>query len=267
MARGALAVWQTAPASKDPEANLPRLADAAATAREQGATILVTPELAVTGYDIGELTDDLVDPALLDRLGEVARSRDIALVVGVALRLDGAIFNCSAIIDRAGSVRAVYRKAHLYGDLDRTRFAAGESCFGMADLDGVRVATLICYDIEFPESVRTAAVAGAQVLAVPTANMKPWSLVNDHIIPARAYENQVVVGYANHWGRERDTEYLGASIIAAPDGTLVRAGTEGDAVLVLPFDTDDIDRGRGAATHLVDRRPELYSSLAEGDRA
>ena len=52
--------------------------------------------------------------------------------------------------------------------------------------------------------------------------MTPWLAVNEHIIPTRAVENQVYVAYANHIGREGDTHYLGASVIAGPDGSARR---------------------------------------------
>lgn len=266
MARGGVAVWQTDPVARDPETNLARMTVAAARARELGASILVTPELSVSGYDIGELPDELTDHGLIDRLGEIARRHGIALVVGMALRDGDRIHNCSVIVDRGGAHRATHRKVHLYGDLDGSRFEAGESCFAMAELDGIQVATMVCYDVEFPESVRSAALAGAHLIAVPTANMEPWTIVNEYIVPARCFENQVVVAYANHCGRERDTVYVGRSLIAAPDGTIVRAGPEGETVLALPVDTEELERCRRAVTYLSDRRPALYSALTEGTR-
>ncbi len=261
MTTGGVAVWQMAPTIADVAANLARLADAAGRARAAGATILVTPELALTGYDIGDLADADVSPALLDDLARIARDAGVALVVGLALREDGTTWNASAIIDRHGEVRGLYRKAHLFGDLDRSRFTPGDSPTVTTDLDGIRVATVICYDIEFPEPAREAALRGAHLLAIPTANMVPWTFVNEHVIPVRAFENQMYVAYANHIGTEGATAYVGRSVIAAPDGTTGRAGPDEEALVVLPVDTEVVDRGRDAATYLTDRRPSLYGAL------
>lgn len=258
----AVAVWQMAPTLRDPVTNLARLETAAREGRAAGATILVTPELAITGYDIGGLDDELTDPELVGRVGEIAERVDIAIVAGLALRDRGSTWNASVIIDRTGEPRATYRKAHLFADLDRSRFAAGDAPFAMATLDGVNVATMVCYDIEFPEAARAAALAGAHLIAVPTANMTPWSMVNEHVIPTRAFENQTVVAYANHCGREGETEYLGGSLIAAPDGTITRADADDETVLVLTLDTDDLEQRR-RELHLADRRPDLYNSLTD----
>lgn len=263
MTQGSVAVWQMAPTVGDRRANLGRLADAAEAARARGATILVTPELALTGYDIGPLTDADTDPALLDDLSAIAAGARLALVVGLALRQGGQTWNCSAIIDRCGELLGVYRKMHLFGDLDRTRFCPGSDGPLVVDVDGIRVGTLICYDIEFPEPARLAALAGAHLLAIPTANMTPWQFINEHVIPVRAFESQFYVAYANHHGTEGGTAYVGCSTIAAPDGTVHRAGADAEEIVLMAIDTDALERRRGAATYLTDRRPELYDRLSQ----
>ena len=86
MARGAVAVWQMAPAIRQPQVNLARLETAAQEARAHGATILVTPELALTGYDIGVLDPASTDPALVGEVADIARRQGIALVAGLTIR-------------------------------------------------------------------------------------------------------------------------------------------------------------------------------------
>lgn len=265
MGRPAVAVWQMAPVIGSPAANLARLREAASTAAARGAGLLVTPELALTGYDIGALTDDLTDPALLEDTARIAGEIGLGLVVGLAVREHaGVVWNAAVAVDSTGTIRATYRKIHLFGGLDSSRFAPGPTVPTVVELDGVRVGMLICYDIEFPEAARSLALAGADLIAVPTANMAPWTAVNEHIIPARAVENQVYVAYANHIGRERDTHYVGRSVIAGPDGTARRAGETAEEILVTAIDLDDLTRRRAASPYLADRRPHLYHALTTG---
>ncbi len=252
-----------APTVRDPLDNLTRLETAAISARRDGASILVAPELALTGYDIGELGEPETSADLLEQVCRVARRAGLAIVIGLAEVADGRTWNSSVIVDRAGQVRASYRKTHLFGALDRSRFGAGEELPPVVELDGIAVSTLVCYDIEFPEPARIAAVRGADVLAVPTANMQPWTFVNDHIVPVRAFENQLYVGYANHCGTERDTRYVGGSLIAAPDGSTVRAGADDEEIILSTIDTAFLAERRREATYLRDRRPELYAALSE----
>ncbi|MEY2342657.1 nitrilase-related carbon-nitrogen hydrolase [Acidithiobacillus sp. IBUN Pt1247-S3] len=60
----------------------------------------------------------------------------------------------------------------------------------------------ICHDVEFPEVARTLAFSGAELMLVPTANMRSFESVADHLIPARAQENGMFVVYANYFGEE-----------------------------------------------------------------
>ena len=76
----------------------------------------------------------------------------------------------------------------------------------------------ICYDVEFPEAVRALALAGAELIAVPTALIRPFDIVARAIVPARAFENQVYVAYAGMCGSEAGLGYCGLSCIVGPDG-------------------------------------------------
>ena len=96
---------------------------------------------------------------------------------------------------------------------------------------GLTIATLICYDAEFPELARKAAMRGADIIVVPTALGHQWGWVAHQMIPTRGFENGVFLAYANHAGMENGLSYLGASFIAAPDGALmVRAGAAPDII-------------------------------------
>jgi predicted amidohydrolase len=83
----------------------------------------------------------------------------------------------------------------------------------------------------------------------------------------RAFENQLYVAYANHIGTEGETTYVGHSVIAAPDGTTVRADALSEDLLIVPIDPAAIDHRRArVAPYLSDRRPALYHALSEEDR-
>jgi predicted amidohydrolase len=128
----------------------------------------------------------------------------------------------------------------------------------MAELHGVQVAVLICYDVEFPETVRAAAERGAHLVAVPTAQMTPFEFVAEQVVRARAWENQVYLAYINHDGRERTLEYVGRSSIVAPSGDVLAGAGHGDQLLLATIDTDVVGRARAQNPYLADRRLDLY---------
>jgi predicted amidohydrolase len=162
------------------------------------------------------------------------------------------------VIDRDGARLADYRKCHLFGEIDRAVFVTGDRLVVQFSLDDLTVGLLTCYDVEFPEAVRAHALAGADLLVVPTGLIIPFDLVSEVLVPARAYGSQVFIAYVNRCGVEGELTYCGSSCVAAPDGrVLVRAGSD-EELLVVDVDRDVLLSSRVVNTHLQDRRPELY---------
>ena len=249
----------------DRRANLDALDSAAERLAADGARLLVTPEMYTTGYNLGAdavaaLAEPSDGPTAL-AVAEIAKRHRIAVAYGYPERDgDGVVYNAVQLIDRDGARLANYRKTHLFGDVDRAAFAPGDDLVVQAEIDGVTVGILICYDVEFPETVRAHALAGTQLLLVPTALMRPFEYVARQIVPARAIESQMFIVYANHVGVERDFDYCGESCVVAPDGReLVRLGAGPDSA-VADVSLADLSASRELNTYLTDRRTDLYGA-------
>lgn len=242
----------------DDEANIERIAAAAADAAAGGAKLLIVPELAVTGYGAGQAAfENLASPAtgaVAERLSAIARENRIAIVAGFAEQEGTLTYNSALFTDGLGT-KAVYRKSHLYGDYERNAFKPGIPNSVMVELGGIRLGMLICYDVEFPENVRRLALAGADLVVVPTALPKGSSgtFIAKHMIQVRAFENQVFVAYINHCGADDKFTYAGLSRIAAPDGKLLaEAPAEGETLLFAEVRPEDYAISRAENTYLVD---------------
>ena len=255
-----IAVLQTAGVPGDVEKNLAELRATARAAVADGADLLITPELFLTGYNIGPLVHELGRTDLTAAAAEVAREERIALIVGLPLFEDGHHYNVAVFIDETGEVKNTYRKTHLFGELDHTYFTAGNDLVSMVEFRGVRIATLICYDVEFPEPVRAAALAGAHLIAVPTAQMAPFEFIAEQVVRARAWENQVYVAYANHDGHELTLSYVGRSRIVDPFAQVLDSVEHGTRTLTATIDTEIVDEARRANPYLDDRRSDLYET-------
>ena len=133
------------------------------------------------------------------------------------LGADGRVFNTVHLADRTGGRLARYAKTHLYGAVDRAQFAPGPALAAPVELDGWKLGLAICYDIEFPEVARALALAGAEAILVPTANMLPFESVATRLVPARAEENAVFLAYANYVGADDAFTYFGRSCVCDPD--------------------------------------------------
>lgn len=266
-----LALDQGPPATGGSAEALARLNRVARTAAAGGATLLITPEMALTGYNIGasavRAAAEPPDGPMLAGLAEIALRNGIALLAGFPeLGADGQVYNAIHLVDRRGRGRATCRKTHLYGAVDRAQFAAGRSLAEPVELGGWSFGLAICYDIEFPEVARAQALAGVDAILVPTANMVPYDGVATRIVPARAEENEVYVAYANYCGAEGVFTYCGLSCVCGPDGVdLARAGS-GEEMIFADLSKPHLAAIRASLTHLADRRPELYGPL-DGPRS
>ncbi|WP_341976531.1 carbon-nitrogen hydrolase family protein [Microbacterium sp. LWO13-1.2] len=244
----------------DVDANLAIITEAAHHAVEQGARLLVTPEMFVTGYNIGARLAPLAVAELVDRVARIAVEADIAIIAGLPEpHPDGGITNSLVAIDRDGTELLRYRKAHLFGDLDRNLFVPGDTLPPTFVLDDVTLSVLICYDVEFPEAVRAAALAGADAVIVPTAQMVPYAHIAERLIPVRAWENQLYIVYVNRVGAEEDLTYVGRSSIVSPEGvSLAALGPTETGLMIATIDPEAVERARRKNPYLADRRTDLY---------
>ena len=260
-------VWQCAGPLRDVPAALAALDAAAAEAADRGVRLLACPELTLTGYNIARDAAALAEPAggpTSRAVAAIAARHHLAIAWSWPER-DGDLVRISAeIVDRDGTVVARHRKAHLYGADEASAYTPGDGVPAVGEIDGVRVGLLVCYDVEFPEQVRLVALAGADLLVVPTALMEPYEAVSSLLVRARAYENQMAIAYANRAGTEDDLTYCGSSCLVSADGAdLARAGAD-EQLIVASLSTAAIAAARQANTHLHDRRPELYAALSSG---
>lgn len=258
-----IAAFQMLALPGDVSVNLGMISDAAGEAKRQGADILVAPELATTGYGAGESISALSETAdgrQVTMLARMAADQDIAIVAGFAEREGDRVYN-SAVLVTPGGERHVYRKCHLYGDYERGLFTPGAAAPGIIDFRGMRLGLLICYDVEFPETVRRLAVSGAGLVLVPTALPESGhaAFVAERIVPVRAFENQVAVVYANHAGADRLFTYAGRSCIVLPDGSDgARAPATGSTIIVADYEPAHFEACRAENPYLSDRRVDLF---------
>jgi 5-aminopentanamidase len=260
-----LALWQTPHPANTAEA-LQRLDAICSQAQAQGAELLITPEMFCTGYAIGpDRVAALAEPAdgpLAQAVAGIAQRHGITIVYGYPEKNpNGKPFNAAQAIAPDGTRLMNTRKTHLFGDMDRAQFSAGDAAAQVFEWHGWRLGLLICYDVEFPEAVRGLALQGADAVLVPTANMVPFDEVQRVLLPARALENRLYVAYANACGREGSLVYNGLSTVCAPDGQVPnRAAGADQALLLCTLSRPDLERARNPSP-LTDRRSDLYAPI------
>jgi predicted amidohydrolase len=246
-------------------------------ARETGARLILLPETVTTGFTpdcpAGELWDrvDALPGRLSDPIAAAARQLGVYVVFPTYERGPerGVVYNSAALLGPDGALRAVYRKTHLFPT--ERRAGGGWSTPGDApvvvETPLAAIGLTICYDGDFPELYRCAAIRGAEVIVRPAALLRSfeiWDLTNR----ARAYDNHVYVAACNAVGPDAGGNYyFGHSVIVSPIAQTLALARGTEEVIAAELDPDPIKRVTyGARTpmifdHLEDRNLAAYADL------
>ena len=259
-----VAACQIDPKLGEVEANLDLIGRAVDDAVAAGASFVVLPEAAVTGYAFASLSEALPVARKAEAVAEralhgLAEKHRITIVCGT-LEPDGdEVFN-TALVLLPDARRYRYRKIHLpYLGVDR--FATpGPDAPSVIEVDGLRFGVLICYDLRFPEAARLCALEGADLIALPTNWPVGVEFHPELFAPARANENHCYVLAADRVGTERGTTFMGRSLLVDYDGKVLAEAGRGEELL-----TGEIDPEAARATH-VRRRPGEHEWDTIGDR-
>ena len=261
-----LALWQTVGFPGNVAANLAALQSSADSAAAAGAALLLCPECWLCGYHIGDAVRALAecpDGASAQRIAGIARQNHIAIAYGYAERdqASGHLYNAVQVLGPDGAVLSRYRKTHLFGADERAAYRAGDRFELPFDFGGFKVGLLICYDVEYPEAVRSLALMGAELILVPTALTDEYAAVPDYLVPARSVENQVYLAYCNHVGVENGMRFLGGSCLTGMDGKALAAAGAGEALIIGEISKASREAAASTYPYRADRRPELYARL------
>lgn len=266
---------QLAPVVGDLAANAATV-QAALAAVPDDVDVVVLPELATSGYvfrDAAEARSCAVpatDATVTDWASTASRLSGGAggVVVGGFAELgeDDVVYNSAAVVDATGVV-GVYRKVHLW-DGEKACFTPGDQPPLVVDTPHGRIGVAICFDMEFPEWTRLAALDGAELLAVPTN--WPWvdrpegeRAPEVQIAMAAARVNRMAIACADRCGTERGVDWNEGTSIVDADGWVRAATGPGAGMVVADLDLAATrDKTLSPVADLFgDRRPDLYGAL------
>ncbi len=268
--------------SWNPEETLAKADRLVRQAARQGAKIILLQELFETPYfcqlqkfEYLELAKPLGENPAVNHFRKVARELEVVLPVSFFERAGNTQFNSVAVIDADGEILGVYRKTHIPDGLpyaEKFYFTPGDTGFQVWDTKYGRIGVGICWDQWFPETARSLALLGAEILLFPTAIGSEPTLGKDsrvhwrNVMVGHAAANMMPVIASNRIGKETDEAsemiFYGCSFITDNHGELVeQADDHTEAVLVHEFDFDALAKERREWGIFRDRRPEMYKTL------
>ncbi len=269
--------------SWDRQANIANADRLVREAAAKGAQIILIQELFETPYfcqkpnpQYLQLATPVEQNPAIQHFQKLAAELQVVLPISFFELAGRARFNSIAIIDADGKLLGVYRKSHIPdgpGYHEKYYFNPGDTGFKVWNTRYARIGVAICWDQWFPETARSMALMGAELLFYPTAI---GSEPHDASITSRDHWQRVQQGHAganlmpliasNRIGREEqdgyDITFYGSSFIADQFGAKVEEMDEtSEGVLVHSFDLDQLEQIRSAWGVFRDRRPNLYGSI------
>ena len=238
-----------------------------ATLEQADADLIVLPELCASGYqfvsaeEVQRLAEPVPDGPTTRMLIEVAARRRMHLVAGLPERAGGALYNAAVVVGPSGFI-GCYRKSHLFFE-ETLWFTPGDTGFQVWNIGPATIGVMICFDWYYPESARTLAVMGADIICHPSNLVLPNC---PDSMPVRCLENRVFAVTCNRIGTEarggkEPLTYIGNSEVVSARGVILRRAPRDREELAIV----EIDPAEARNKHLTryndllrDRRPDLY---------
>jgi predicted amidohydrolase len=279
-----VALAQICPETGNTEANIATFVDYLDRAAEEGAQLVIFPELALTGYGCGDrffaVAEEVPGPTT-ERLTQEAQKRGQHVLWGMPERgLPGIIYNSAVLVGPEGYI-GTWRKHTLPGHAtdtagpgafpDRRFFRAGSRSAVFPTAIG-RIGMMVCYDIFFPEIARLLTLQGADLLVGISGSPAFERPIFETLIRARAMENAIWFAYCNMAGEEAGIQYWGGSRIIAPgnyetkvpgDPVVVQAPYNEEALVCCTVDYAWTEQFRPFFPILRDLRAEMYKQLSD----
>ena len=269
-----IAVVQMKPELGNSEANLAKMSEfISKIASQQKVDLIVFPELATSGYELGvkftELAQRVPGPAV-NLIAQRAADAGVYIAFGLATKekVESVLFNSAVLVGPDGELLGSYNKVHLRGE-ERMAFREGFR-FPVIETEAGKIGLMLGWDLAFPEVARSLALEGAEIICVlanwEAAHMDEWKVY----VRARAYENAMFIAAANRVGDDVTMHFGGESMIVGPRGQ-VFASIEPDAetkkssdgFTVARIDLDEVRKSREEFQTLQSRQPPVYKAIVK----
>jgi len=270
-----IALAQINPTVGGIEGNVLKICDYIQQAREKKSSLVIFPELSITGYPPEDLLlkRHFIDGNLEALNRVIENTKDIAAVVGFVDRKDSILYNAAAIIQNCKMI-GVYHKVFLpnYGVFDEYRYFRAGTETPVYNIENIKLGVNICEDIWYPEGpAKYQAIAGAEVIL--NINASPYHMGKAHLrermISERASDNKVVIAYLNTVGGQDELVFDGGSFIADKTGKIIVRGRQFEEEMIISEIVLD-GLGQADKKHISPRisslEEEVYKALVLGTR-
>ncbi len=250
------------------ESNLAKSVKIIESAAAQGAHMVLFPEVQLTeffpqypGCDVSTYWVG-IDSHEVQTLRSACRACGIMAVPNVYLKESGKAYDASILISNSGEVVGVQKMVHVAQApqfYEQDYYMPADDGFKVFDTPWGRVGVVVCFDRHYPESIRTEALRGADLILIPTANTKDEpSEMFEWELRVQAFHNSVAIAMCNRVGNEDAMDFSGASIVVDASGNVLCKADGTEQILYADLDLTESAKIRQEKPYTSLRRPEWY---------
>ena len=250
-----------------PEANLDKSLISMGEAANNGAELVCFPEIQFSpffpqfpGGDASRYAMEINHPVMRAMQG-ACRELGVLAIPNLYLEEDGKRYDASPVIERDGTILGVSKMVHIVQApcfYEQDYYTPSDSGFQIYHTSAGRVGVVICFDRHYPESLRTCALKGAQLIVIPTANTRDEQIeLFEWELRVAAMQSGLFIAMCNRVGLERDMDFCGQSVVVDPYGDVVAKADDSEQILYADIDLELIEESRQARPYLRLRRPEF----------
>ncbi|MBR1693703.1 MAG: carbon-nitrogen hydrolase family protein [Lachnospiraceae bacterium] len=252
----------------DMESNFKKSIRLMRDAAKQGAELICFPEIQLTPffpqYEQKDVTQYLMktDSLYVRGMCEVCRELRIYASPNFYMEENGGTYDMSLLIDDTGSIIGSQKMVHVAQCerfYEQSYYKPSEEGFRVFDTRFGKIGIVVCFDRHYPESIRTEALRGAELILIPTANTtaEPSELFQWEV-KVQAFQSSVNIAMCNRIGTEDEMVFSGESIVADYSGATVALAGSGEELLLAEVDMSGASAARAKKPYTDLRRSEWY---------
>jgi predicted amidohydrolase len=250
------------------ERNLDKCIAAIEKSAEQGADLILFPEVHLTdffpqysGQNV-EAYGIEMDSDIVASIKEACARNHIAAVPNIYLKENGKFYDASIFIDKTGKVIGIQKMVHVAQAekfYEQDYYEPSDTGFQVFDTEMGKIGIVVCFDRHYPESIRTESLMGADLILIPTVNAKSEPMeMFEWEIRVQSFQNSVAIAMCNRVGTEGDMVFAGESILADADGNVIVKADDNERLILEEIDLQTVEKVRSEKPYTTLRRPDMY---------
>ncbi|NRY63270.1 carbon-nitrogen hydrolase family protein [Clostridium beijerinckii] len=257
--------------SENLDKNLEKTLNLIEIAAQNGAQLICFPELQLNpffpqyeGLDASNYAISITDEKI-KKIQEKSREFKIISIPNVYLKENGKCFDASLVINSDGTILGTSKMVHIaqcHQFYEQDYYHPSDTGFKVYDTPMGKIGIIVCFDRHLPESFRVCALEGADIIIIPTANVKSEPLeMFEWEVRIPSMQNSVFTAMCNRAGKEDDMDFAGQSIVVDPNGDIVIKADDREQLIYADIDINESAKSRNEKPYMSLRRPEVYSEI------